>query len=50
MDWMKRHADTIIILASISLFFWLLNEKFNEFEKDIKTIKSVLFVKNIMPN
>ncbi len=54
MDWFKKHADTIVILGSFALCFWTLNEKmndrFNNLEKDITMIKTVLILKNIMPS
>ena len=53
MDEIKKHTDTIIILITlISAFcvsFLWLNGKFNELEKDITIIKTVLIMKNIMP-
>ena len=54
MDWIKKHADTIVILGSFALCFWNMNEKFNErfnaLEKDITIIKTALVIKNIMPS
>lgn len=60
MDWFKKHADTIVILGSFALCFWTLNEKmndgfksidgrFNQIEKDVTMIKTVLIIKNIIP-
>lgn len=49
MDWFKKHVDTVIILGSIlSSVIWM-NGKFNELEKDIIVIKTVLILKQIMP-
>jgi len=54
MDWLKNHADTIVILSSFALCFWHMNEKFteklNNIEKEIAVIKTVLIMKNILPN
>lgn len=54
MDWFKQHADTIVILSSFALCFWHMNEKFtdklNTIEREIAVIKTVLVMKNIMPN
>lgn len=61
MDWFKKHADTIVILGSFALCFWTMNEKinegfskidarFNQVERDIAVIKTVLVMKNIMPS
>lgn len=50
MEWFKKHVDTVIILGSIlSSVVWM-NGKFNELEKDILVIKTVLILKNIMPS
>ena len=40
--WLKRHVDTITILAAILTSFLWMNGKFNEIEKDITVIKTVL--------
>ena len=49
MNNIKQHIDTLIILGGIfSSFLWM-NAKFNNIEKDISTIKTVLIMKNIMP-
>lgn len=50
MDWFKKHGDTIIILGSFALCFWHLNEKINTVEKDLTIIKTVLIMKNIIPD
>lgn len=54
MEWFKKHADTIVILGSFAVCFWTLNEKmndrFNQIEKDLTVIKTVLVMKNIMPS
>lgn len=56
MDWIKKHVDTVIVLGGIlSAMMWM-NGKFNEIdcrfatlEKDIAIIRTVLIMKNIMP-
>lgn len=50
MDWFKKHVDTIAVLSAIFASFLWMNSKFNEFEKDITIIKTILIVKNIMPS
>lgn len=56
MDWFKKHTDTVIVLAGIiSSVLWMnhkfneVNQRFNDMEKDIVMIKTVLIMKNIMP-
>lgn len=50
MDWFKQHADTITILTVFMGCFWHLNEKIVQIDKDLAVIKTVLVMKNIMPN
>lgn len=46
---MKKHVDTVIVLGAIfSSMLWV-NGKFNNLEKDVAVIKTVLVMKNIMP-
>jgi len=49
MDWFKKHADTTLILTSVLAACLWMNTKFNEIEKDIAIIKTVLIMKQIMP-
>lgn len=49
MEWFKKHVDTVIILAAFGSSILWMNGKFNELEKDITIIKTVLILKNIMP-
>lgn len=50
MEWFKHHADTITILAVFAGCFWNLNEKINQIDKELAIIKTVLIMKNILPN
>jgi len=50
MDWFKKHVDTLIILGAFASSMLWMNGKFNDLEKDIIMIKTVLIMKNIMPN
>ena len=53
MNWFRQHADTIVILGTFaSCFLWLnekMNDQFNQLNKDMAVIKTVLIMKNIMP-
>lgn len=49
MDWIKKHVDTVIILTAFAGSILWMNGKFNDLEKDITMIKTVLILKNIMP-
>lgn len=57
MDWMKKHVDTVIILTAFGAsVLWMngkfndVDKRFNEIEKDIVMIKTVLIMRNIMPS
>jgi hypothetical protein len=50
MDWFKKHTDALIVVSAIiSCMIWM-NGKFNEIEKEIAIMKTVLIVKQVMPN
>lgn len=49
MDWMKKHVDTTIIITAIAGSMLWMNGKFNQIEKDIAIIKTVLVMKEILP-
>jgi hypothetical protein len=49
MDWIKKHVDTVIVLGAVlSSVLWM-NHEFNGIKRDILIIKTVLLMKNIMP-
>lgn len=50
MDWLKKHTDLVIMLSAFASAMLWMNGKFNEIEKDIAIIKTVLVMKNIMPS
>lgn len=57
MDWFKKHVDTAIILTAFGASILWMNGKFNDvdkrfnnIEKDIIMIKTVLIMKQIMPS
>lgn len=50
MDWFKKHTDTVIILAAFAAAVLWMNGKFNELEKDIAVMKTVLIMQKIMPS
>jgi hypothetical protein len=49
MEWIKKHVDTVIILTAFGSSILWMNGKFNDLEKDMAVIKTVLIMKNIMP-
>ena len=49
MEWLKKHADTAIVLgAVIGAALWM-NNSIKDVQKDMAIIKTVLIVKEIMP-
>jgi len=49
-NFLKKHADTVVVLAAIlSSVLWM-NGKINEVETRLTKIETVLICKNIMPN
>ena len=56
MEWFKKHVDTAIILTAFGAsILWMngkfndVDKRFNDIEKDIVMIKTVLIMKDIMP-
>lgn len=49
MDWFRKHADSIAVISVILASTVWINGKFNEVEKDIAVIKTVLIMKQILP-
>ena len=49
MDWLKKHVDTVTVIGAILCSVLWMNAKFNDLEKDMAIIKTVLVMKNIMP-
>lgn len=49
MELIKKHVDTVVILSAFAASVLWMNGKFNELEKDITIIKTVLIMKGIMP-
>lgn len=49
MDLIRKHVDTVVIIGSILTACLWMNGKFNELEKEIAVMKTVLIMKDIMP-
>lgn len=49
MDWFKKHIDTVVILGAFATSMLWMSGKFNDIEKEIAIIKTVMVMKNIMP-
>lgn len=49
MAWLKNHVDTVVVLGGILGSVLWMNGKFNELEKDVAVVKTVLIMKDILP-
>lgn len=56
INWFKRHVDTVIVLGGIlTAVLWMngkfssIGDRFNEIDKRLVRIETVLIMKNIMP-
>lgn len=49
MDFFKKHSDTLSIISVIICSMLWINGKFNDLEKDMAVMKTVLIMQKIMP-
>jgi hypothetical protein len=50
MEWLKKHVDAVMVIGAIfSSMIWM-NGKFNDLEKDMVVMKTVLLMKEIVPS
>lgn len=49
-DWLKRHADTVVIMAGILGSFLWMTGKINDIDRKLIRIETVLIIKGIMPS
>lgn len=49
MDWFKKHVNAVMVIGAIVGSMIWMNSEFNDIKKDIAVIKSVLVIKNILP-
>ena len=54
MDWIQNHADTVLVLLTImgswtGALIWI-NGKFNDLDKRLTIIETVMMCKGIIPN
>ena len=50
MEWMKKHVDTVIVLSAILGSVAWMNGKFNDVDRRLVRIETILIVKGIMPD
>lgn len=49
MDWAKKHTDTVIILGGILTSVLWMNSRFNDMDRRLAKIETVLILKDILP-
>lgn len=49
LTWIGKHSDAVMVIGSILGAVLWINGQFNELKTDIAVIKTVLIMKNIMP-
>jgi len=47
--WIRYHADTAVVVSCMFAGLLWMNGKFNEIEKDVAIIRTVLVMKQILP-
>lgn len=48
-DWIKRHADTMVIVGFVVAAALWMNNSIKDIQKDVAVMKTVLILKGIMP-
>ena len=49
MEWFKKHVDTVIVLGGILGAILWVNGKFNDIDRRLVRIETVLIMKDLMP-
>jgi hypothetical protein len=49
MNWISKHADTVIVLSGIALSVLWMSSKFHELKEEIVVMKTILIMKDIYP-
>lgn len=49
MDWFKKHVDTVVVLGGILGSVLWMNTKFNDMDKRLIRIETVMILKGIAP-
>lgn len=49
MDWIKKHTDTVIVLGALFTGLLWINGKFNDMDRRLIKIETILFLKGIIP-
>lgn len=49
MEWIRKHVDTVIVLGGLFTGFLWMSSKFNDMDKRMVRIETILIIKGIMP-
>lgn len=49
MEWFKKHVDTVVVLGVMFSGFLWMNGKFNDIDRRLIRMETVLILKGIMP-
>ena len=49
MEWLKKHSDTVMVLSGILGSVLWMNGKFNDVDRRLIRIETVMILKGIMP-
>lgn len=47
--WIKRHVDTVLVMSTLVYGLIWMNGRFNEMEREISRIKTILIINKLMP-
>lgn len=50
MEWFKKHTDTVIIISAIAGAMIWTNGKFNDIDRRLVRIETIMIMKGIMPS
>jgi hypothetical protein len=48
MDWIKKHTDTVIVLGALFGGFLWLNGKFNDLDRRLVKIETIMYIKGLV--
>jgi hypothetical protein len=49
VEWISKHVDTVIVLGALCTGFLWINGKFNDIDRRLVRIETVLIMKDLMP-
>ena len=49
MEWFKKHADALMVIGSIIASMVWMNGKFNQIDKDMAVMETIILMKEMAP-